>query len=267
MSCQLSTTTLSPFVLGASLVAALTVHHGCGTPEPAHSVDGGAPRVGAADGGPEMDGGSFVPDAGVVDAGSNCRASVPCVDDSDCASTPGSRCNQAQSPPACQTLYCGSEGSACSDEAFCELGTSCRLGVCQPCTDCGSGCYDLARDPGNCGSCGVSCDAIEFPLELSQSLGAFLKGHGGCHDGACVADVEFVARTPAFSCDDACGWLPLGGGSTASCFAPRGAEYALINQGAIVHSEDQPLSDCGQVSLLEREGLMLRRVTCGCWLR
>lgn len=46
-----------------------------------------------------------------------CATSTHCVNDTDCQS--GSRCNGALSPPACQPLYCGASGSACSDGYFC----------------------------------------------------------------------------------------------------------------------------------------------------
>ena len=47
-----------------------------------------------------------------------CATGTHCVADTDCAS--GSRCNTALSPPACQPLYCGTSGSACSQGYFCE---------------------------------------------------------------------------------------------------------------------------------------------------
>ncbi len=47
----------------------------------------------------------------------SCASSTRCVNDTDCPS--GSRCNGALSPPACQPLYCGGTGTACSDGYFC----------------------------------------------------------------------------------------------------------------------------------------------------
>jgi len=50
---------------------------------------------------------------------SDCRPdAVPCDDDSDCTGA-GQDCNLAASPPTCQTLYCGANGTECSKDSFC----------------------------------------------------------------------------------------------------------------------------------------------------
>ncbi len=84
-----------------------------------------------------------------------CLPTVPCVSNDDCPI--GARCNQAIQPPACQKLYCGSFGSACSDEWFC---------LSQKCQDeeCVSDCSGLECGPDpiygeSCGTCqeGAAC--------------------------------------------------------------------------------------------------------------
>jgi len=57
-----------------------------------------------------------------------CATSTNCVTSDDCDA--GEHCNRALFPPKCQTLYCGSEGSPCSESALC-AGQFCLNDVCE----------------------------------------------------------------------------------------------------------------------------------------
>src|SRR5687768_8625371 len=43
----------------------------------------------------------------------------PCIEQLDCTGAAGTRCNTALDLPVCQTIRCGAEGSACSEDALC----------------------------------------------------------------------------------------------------------------------------------------------------
>jgi hypothetical protein len=84
-----------------------------------------------------------------------------CAAASDCAM--GTRCNQGLSPPRCEKLYCGAEGTTCDDSLLCASGNTCLAGVCssgakngQPCDeatriDCAAGLF-CVRTAGSCAS-------------------------------------------------------------------------------------------------------------------
>lgn len=57
-----------------------------------------------------------------------CVSTQLCADRLDCAD--GERCNTALAEPVCQRIRCGTEGSACSDDALCADGLSCFRDVC-----------------------------------------------------------------------------------------------------------------------------------------
>jgi hypothetical protein len=46
-----------------------------------------------------------------------CLTAMTCVADTDCAM--GCHCNDVYDPPLCQKLYCGANGSLCSEDANC----------------------------------------------------------------------------------------------------------------------------------------------------
>src|SRR5689334_2850158 len=69
-------------------------------------------------------------DGGTVDD-SSCLSSVHCASTSDCAK--GDHCNLATSPPTCEHLYCGPEGSLCSETVQCQQGLECWNSECTRC--------------------------------------------------------------------------------------------------------------------------------------
>ena len=101
-----------------------------------------------------------------------CLTSTPCVDSSDCDS--GQHCNTALATPMCQVLYCGQDGSECSEDELC-TGRNCDDGICVCEPDCGG--LECGQDP----LCGTSC--------------------GTCDDGYTCEDGECVEG----ECEPACG--------------------------------------------------------------
>ncbi|MBW1811694.1 MAG: hypothetical protein JRJ87_26130 [Deltaproteobacteria bacterium] len=67
--------------------------------------------------------------AGLGCAGSDsCVTGSPCETSEDCEN--GQRCNLMLDPPACQVLYCGSEGVSCSEDIQCATDLVCSGAVC-----------------------------------------------------------------------------------------------------------------------------------------
>ncbi|MDB4931125.1 MAG: Tryptophan synthase alpha chain [Myxococcaceae bacterium] len=164
------TTLLALTILG------LVVEPGCG----ASGSYGTSPAI---DGGLPADAPASV-DVGTVVTPAVCLTGAHCVDNSDCTS--GSRCNLALDPPACEMLYCGTPGTACSDDVFCARNSRCvgPRGTCAACTMCSGECIlDLSADRRNCGACGHAC-----------------VGSQQCRSGACVLACD--ARESA--CGDRC---------------------------------------------------------------
>lgn len=139
---------------------------------------------------------------------------IPCVTQEDCTAAAGTRCNTALAEPMCQTIRCGTEGTACSDHAHCAQGMFCqpdRCGACTPmpedsvCVDgqvvcqeglarCGLLCVDLQSDPRHCGDCNVPvpdfghCEsgAVRCPVDWGYCDGrceqlVFMDHCGGCN--------------------------------------------------------------------------------------
>jgi len=116
-----------------------------------------------------------------------CLTSTPCMDSSDCDS--GQHCNTALATPMCQVLYCGQDGSECSEDELC-AGRNCDDGICveDACVPaCGTS--ECGMDPvcGTqiCGSCspGSGCllgECVETGEMKLVASGSFWMG---CNDG------------------------------------------------------------------------------------
>ena len=115
-----------------------------------------------------------------VSVPSTCISADNCVDNSDCAS--GHRCNKALSPPSCQKLYCGVEGSACSEDGLCTSETRCKQGVCVALHGVGGSCeysFDCKE--------GLVCGYAP-PYVTAERVCASQGGEGApCGEGECVA--------------------------------------------------------------------------------
>jgi hypothetical protein len=90
-----------------------------------------------------------------------------CAGSSDCAM--GTRCNQALTPPRCEKLYCGAEGSTCDNDLLCAQGTTCSAGICSSGSLPGEPCNDTACSGGlvcvrSAGSCDATCQPSAPPL-------------------------------------------------------------------------------------------------------
>ena len=120
-----------------------------------------------------------------------CLTSTPCMDSSDCDS--GQHCNTALATPMCQVLYCGQDGSECSEDELC-AGRNCDDGIC----------VEDACVP----ACGTSECGMD-PVCGTQSCGTCDDGHT-CKSGKCVED----ACVPACGMSE-CGMDPVCG--TQSC--------------------------------------------------
>lgn len=87
-----------------------------------------------------------------ADPPANCLPDVPCLDDANCPD--GHVCNDALPEPACEQIFCGTEGSPCDSDGVCADGMTCHANRCNPCTFCGNLCeVDFATDPQHCGCC------------------------------------------------------------------------------------------------------------------
>lgn len=183
---------------------------------------GDSPPPADAGTGAALDAGTSLP----ADAGSEaatpvaqCLTGQNCVADRDCPS--GSHCNLAQSPPACQMLYCGAAGSRCSEDVQCRPGSRCQGSACVACTMCGARCVDLATDPQNCGRCGnvvtgaqcvdgrAACVNAEATLCGAQCVTLDLDAHCGacnrsCGDGQCDRGHCNLVATTRVACDSVC---------------------------------------------------------------
>jgi len=99
----------------AAPVLVLTLSVGCGTSDNEKDTSGN-PRVGKDASGKE-DAVFEVPDKYWAHLPSEeCLSEVNCADDSDCSG--GERCNFGMTPPQCQKLYCGDEGSICAPPGY-----------------------------------------------------------------------------------------------------------------------------------------------------
>lgn len=160
----------------------------------------------------------------VAEVDPDCVSDILCVTDDDCES--GSRCNQAMDFPACQKLYCGGYGTACSEDYFC---------LSKICWDdaCTNDCDDLECGPDpvygeSCGTCqeGATCRSnvcecdLQDHLECVAGNSTWIDSCGNvgevkegctlaCLNGACV-DCEAVGKV---NCSGVCRLL----GTTSNC--------------------------------------------------
>lgn len=110
-----------------------------------------------------------------------CLPDVPCANDGNCPD--GHVCNTELDPPACQLLYCGTEGSICHVDEVCDEGFQCHEGQCNPCDVCGDLCeVDFDTDPNHCGC----CDSPVPSGGVCQNGVAQCPGELSLCDGACV---------------------------------------------------------------------------------
>jgi hypothetical protein len=113
-----------------------------------------------------------------------CLPDVPCANDSNCPD--GHLCNTGLEPPACQLLYCGTEGSICHADEDCDENFQCHEGQCNRCDICGDLCeVDFDSDPQHCGCCdsGVPIGGV-----CKNGVAQCPEGQSVC-DGACF-DLE-----------------------------------------------------------------------------
>lgn len=213
----------------------------------------------------------FCQDGGcVAEVDPDCVSKTLCVTDDDCES--GSRCNQAMDLPACQKLYCGGYGTACSENYFC---------LSKICADdaCVNDCSDLECGPDpvygeSCGVCqeGATCRSNICECELQDHLecvagnstwidscgnvGEVKEGCAlACLDGNCV-DCEAVGKvncsgtctllgtnTNCSECGDVC---PVGGScEDGTCECPVG-EVDCPGTCTLLGTTNS-CSDCGDV--------------------
>ena len=77
-----------------------------------------------------------------------CLADAKCVYDSDCPD--GHHCNDSIPVPQCEQLYCGPEGSLCSEDELCQPGLLCSADKkCAPPSPCS--CESLCAEVEPCG--------------------------------------------------------------------------------------------------------------------
>lgn len=100
-----------------------------------------------------VDGGTAAPPSG-------CASTRICADRLDCED--GERCNTALATPVCQTILCGTVGTACSETVLCTEGLSCLVRACtdprdtrDPVASCEQGCQRCGR--GTEAECAVDC--------------------------------------------------------------------------------------------------------------
>ena len=130
------------------------------------------------------------------DGDDECLTSTPCVGNSDCDS--GQHCNTALATPMCQVLYCGQDGSECSEDELC-AGRNCDDGIC----------VEDACVP----ACGTSECGMD-PVCGTQSCGTCDDGHT-CKSGKCVED----ACVPACGTSE-CGMDPVCGTQICGSCSP-----------------------------------------------
>lgn len=199
------------------------------------ACEGGTKRArgGSSGGGTRSDAGGVGADAGTgggSDAGprdtgvsiaTDCLEETACVDTSDCPN--GSRCNSRLSPPRCQQLFCGGEGTLCSEDGLCASGLGCLGEVCRPCTPCGERCVDTRTDRNHCGRCFNRLRPSEQCVDGMRVCGV---GQMVCgEDGVCV-DVQ-SSTSNCGRCDNAC---PSSEGLPGFCSAGRCGAFALIEE-------------------------------------
>jgi hypothetical protein len=167
---------------------------------------------GGSDGGPR--------DTGVAVA-TDCLEDTACVDTTDCPN--GSRCNLRLSPPRCQQLFCGGEGTLCSEDGLCSSGLGCLNDVCRPCTPCGERCVDTQTDRSHCGRC---FNSIRPDEQCVDGMRVCAEGRMMCGaDGVCV-DVQ-TSLSSCGRCDNAC---PTSGGLPGFCASGRCGSFALVEE-------------------------------------
>lgn len=136
----------------------------------------------------------------VAEVDPDCVSATLCVTDDDCES--GSRCNQAMDFPACQKLYCGGYGTACSEDYFC---------LSKICWDdaCTNDCDDLECGPDpvygeSCGVCqeGATCRSNVCECELQDHFGCC--GSNICWIDSCGRKGEVVEGCPLACLDGEC---------------------------------------------------------------
>jgi hypothetical protein len=96
-------------------------------------------------------------------ADESCTTGVPCATDDDCGG--GERCNSKLTPPTCQVLYCGTNGTVCDDDELCSEGYTClKMPEYSVCVD---------------GRKGDPCPAFHYDLSSSCQDGLWCKRADG----------------------------------------------------------------------------------------
>ncbi len=141
-----------------------------------------------------------------VDAGTCGADGDACAGDADC-------CSQVCDGDICRTASCAALEAPCSVTSDCCTGvcdgTACGCGAL---TDCGgTACFDLQRDPHNCGACGNLCgtgsDCVSGTCQAQEICGDGIDNDGDtlideCCDvgGSCSAGFGVCQRDGTLSC-------------------------------------------------------------------
>ncbi len=99
---------------------------------------------------------------GAIPHSSACLTGTACASsEKDCAAD--ERCNTSLSPPQCETIYCGANGTVCADDIG-DARNLCKSRYCSPAglcadapVDMGGTTSDLASDMARCGASNASC--------------------------------------------------------------------------------------------------------------
>ena len=210
---------------------------------------GGGGRRTDADGGTPSDAATRVAKE-VFQPSPSCLDKDKCLDTTDCPA--GHRCNLALTPPTCQELYCGTEGTACSEDGLCVAGATCFEGACRLPGHVGEVCgFSLPCVPGLvCGSArdysrsvcfsprseGAPCDLDGNDCKAPLSCQGSGAGLGQCllpepPGSSCIWNSECTSKTCfAGTCTDVHG-----------CTGPADSKaVAGVSYGQLLFSEGCP---------------------------
>jgi hypothetical protein len=122
-----------------------------------------------------------------------CLSGTPCAIDPDC--TMGERCNRQLSPPQCQRLYCGAQGTLCDGRnELCNTGLVCNSGQCSAGA---ASCF-----PGRSCTLDTDCEMDQhcnMTLKQCQRLHCGFTGSACDNDNVCADEFVCVTGKCAFN--------------------------------------------------------------------